>query len=129
MIKTAVCDGLFAGENKPDHVYKMALIGDSRGKFGASCKAYSEIGSFETSGPGYERGGKALTGAKFTSSESEYSITFDRAEWFGSFDASGFMIYNANTGAALMVGAFSRSFRCENGKFIVPIKNPITVKR
>lgn len=88
---------VLSGVHQPEDTYKIALYLQSAApELNRLTSTYSDAGEL-ASGNGYERGGRALTGAKVLEFNDSAYIDFDDAVWpNASLSADAALIYNAS---------------------------------
>jgi hypothetical protein len=121
-ITTAICNSykkeLFDGTHASGDTYKIALFTDAA-TLGAGTTAYSSTN--ESSGAGYDAGGKTLTGFTSGLDGSTAYVTFTDASWTSAtITARGCLIYNSSkSNKAVAVFDFGQNVTSTNGTFTV----------
>lgn len=121
-ITTAICNSykkeLFDGTHASGDTYKIALFTDAA-TLGAGTMAYSSTN--ESSGAGYDAGGKTLTGFTSGLDGSTAYVTFTDALWASAtITARGCLIYNSSkSNKAVAVFDFGQNVTSTNGTFTV----------
>ena len=121
-ITTAICNSykkeMFDGTHASGDTYKIALFTDAA-TLGAGTTAYSSTN--ESSGAGYDAGGKTLTGFTSGLDGSTAYVTFTDASWTSAtITARGCLIYNSSkSNKAVAVFDFGQNVTSTNGTFTV----------
>lgn len=127
MIETALCDqaklDMMNGVHQPGDSYRIALYTEEA-DLGPQTKQYTR--AHEVEGPGYEIGGRSLTGRRAVLVRGAACLAFDDPRWdVATFAAAGCLIYNASRdNAALAVISFETTLFPTNGEFILEFPLP-----
>lgn len=94
---------------------KLALY-TSQASIGPDTRAYTPDG--EVRGQGYKAGGILLKNCRVWEDRGSACLTWDSPTFpNASITAAGFMIYCADTGEAIFVGAYGAEYTSSNGPF------------
>lgn len=127
MIETSVCNqfklDVSEGLHQPGDSYRIALYTEDA-VLGPETKAYTRENEVE--GPGYDIGGKSLTGRRVVMVRGVACWTFNDPIWDNAtFSAAGALIYNASRGnAALATFDFGQTLHPTNGEFALEFPLP-----